>query len=104
MVLLKRQKEGKTSHYHIDQNVNRKIHEHIQLFKKIYSYHNRPKPNYDTFFEENLTNNYKLLHDTISVHDPSIRKYLVQCISDNMCFHKGLLSSKLADYSKNIEN
>lgn len=49
-------------------------------------------------------NNYKLLQDTVNDHDPAIRKYLVQCISDQMCFHKGLLSSKVVDYNKNIEN
>lgn len=42
MVLLKRFREGKYWQYHIDNNLNRKIADYIELIKKIYTFHNHP--------------------------------------------------------------
>lgn len=56
MVLLKKSREGKHTNYKIDQNLNDKIGKHIQLFKKVYTYHNKPGKAADKLFEEDLTN------------------------------------------------
>lgn len=101
MVLLRRQREGKSAYYQIDQPLNFKVIEHIELFKRIYTYQNKPpKSHYNAPFEENLLNNYKLLIDTVQGQDPNVRKYIVQCISSQMCLQKCVFSTKIIHYNR----
>lgn len=52
MVLLRGLREGKATNYQIDALLNKKIVEHIDLFKRIYNYHNKPaRYNYEKAFE-----------------------------------------------------
>lgn len=104
MVLLRGLREGKATNYQIDALLNKKIVEHIDLFKRIYNYHNKPaRYNYEKAFEQNLTNHYRLLYDTVKSQDCRTRKYLVQCLTSQNCFHKVLLSTRVIEYNKQIE-
>lgn len=67
-------------------------------------YHNKPgRHNYEKPFSDNLTNHYKLLLETIESQDHRNRRYLVQCLENHMCFHKGLLTTIVRNYSKEVE-
>jgi hypothetical protein len=54
LVLLHR---DKNKHLALDAGVNKHIEKHIELFKKIYAFHNKPARHvYDKTFEEPLKN------------------------------------------------
>lgn len=95
MVLLKRTKEAKQVKYRIDQNLNEKIVKHIQLFKKVYTYHNNAAKTVDKLFEEDLTTICKNLVETLKGYEIQEKRILVQTFSKDMCFHKGLLTSRI---------
>ena len=64
-------------------------------------FHNKPaRYNYERPFQDNLSDNYKLLYDTLTASDHRMRKHMVQCIDNQMCFHKGLLTTHVQKYNK----
>lgn len=102
LVLLKKSK-GKA--YEVDTAANKLIEQHIDLFKKIYTYHNKPaRYVYEKAFEEPLRAEFQVLQDKLRSLEGKGKKYMMQCFTKDFCFHKGFTTSKVVRYDKSIES
>jgi hypothetical protein len=111
LVLLRR---GKGKGLELDAGVNKLIEKHIELFKKVYAFHNKPARHvYEKPFEEALKNEMQVMEDKLRGVSDRMRlseerperqrakKYMLQSLAKDFCFHKGFLTM-MGKYDKAV--